>query len=116
MLSEDAPEILGFRYKVLLAFGDLGATRDAPVAGAEIMEHLETTDSYRLDDIYPGRLYPHFDELTEIGLVKKRDDAGRRSNDYHLTDEGIEYLRSWMDYHNQVAKKLGAISLGTEAE
>ena len=66
--------------------------------GLAIKAQLE---EYYGKEINHGRLYPNLDTLAEKGLVGKRP-RDKRTNDYSLTEAGIEALEARQAWQTEV--------------
>jgi DNA-binding PadR family transcriptional regulator len=62
--------------------------------GLAIKRELE---DYYGTEVNHGRLYPNLDDLVEMGLVEKSE-LDKRTNQYELTDEGVEALLTRFDW------------------
>ena len=65
--------------------------------GLEIKEELE---SYYVNEINHGRLYPNLDTLVEDELLEKSK-ADERTNTYTLTEKGEQALRERHEWEGQ---------------
>ena len=68
------------------------------VKGLEVRDALE---EYYLKEVLHGRLYPNLDTLAEKGLIDKRP-RDKRTNDYSLTEAGIEALEARQAWQTEV--------------
>jgi DNA-binding PadR family transcriptional regulator len=79
-----ARELTAFQQNILVILGE------EPRYGLAIKRQLE---DYYDDEVNHGRLYPNLDDLVEMGLVEKSE-LDKRTNQYALTDEGYETVKS----------------------
>src|SRR5262244_1888129 len=73
--------------------------RDKPRHGYEVMKELEE----RMHGCYspsPGTVYPTLQWLEDEGLVKSRDDEGKKV--YEITDAGRKFLREHRDVIDEI--------------
>jgi len=84
----------------------LHVLNDRPMHGYEIIRHLEDK-SHGLWRPSPGSIYPTLQLLEEEGLVKGRDDDGKRI--YELTDEGRNQAKTGPSEHWQKFEQAGAV-------
>lgn len=82
-------DVSSFQQTLLFAIASL---KDP--SGQEIKEYIR--GRYTDREAKHGRLYPNLDTLAELGLVE-RGQRNRRTNEYTITTEGIEYLRLLAD-------------------
>ncbi|MFB6130454.1 MAG: helix-turn-helix transcriptional regulator [Salinigranum sp.] len=88
----DSYELTGFQRDLLFVVGGLGAA-----SGKETKRKLEETQDRTL---LAGRVYSNLDTLVEYGLVEKGEIDGR-TNEYRITDEGREEIRSHYEWQSQ---------------
>lgn len=69
----------------------------------------QTLDNYYDEDINHGRLYPNLDDLVDVGFVEKGE-KDRRTNSYHLTDDGIDAIESRKEFIDSNTEELGESS------
>jgi DNA-binding PadR family transcriptional regulator len=85
-------ELTGFQRDLLYVIAGIG-----PSSGQEIKHELESDFDF---DINHGRLYPNLDTLINNSLVSK-EPRDRRTNDYGLTEEGRQYIRTRRSWENK---------------
>lgn len=91
--SPSWPELSTYQTVVLHAIHDR-----APVTGQGLLDVLTTV----YDDPAHPTLYQNLDRLVEAGLVvKTRQDADARTNEYRLTTAGEQRIESELDWKNQ---------------
>ncbi|WP_394345781.1 helix-turn-helix transcriptional regulator [Halegenticoccus tardaugens] len=93
-------ELTGFQRDLLTVIAQVG-----PASGQEIKDELEGVSD---DEINNGRLYPNLDRLITKGLVDSSE-RDRRTNDYHLTDDGRSALRGYLSW---VAAGRSSVAVG----
>lgn len=82
------PDLTAFQQQCLIAVAGLHNANGYYPKGTAIKHRLE---QFYPKEVNHGRLYPNLDELQERGLVEKRE-RDRRTNEYHLTDDGKAVL------------------------
>ncbi|MFC6724296.1 PadR family transcriptional regulator [Halobium palmae] len=85
-------ELTGFQRDLLYVI----AGADQP-SGQDIKEELE---KYYPNEINHGRLYPNLDTLVNRSLVEKGE-IDRRTNYYHITEDGRQQLRNRRDWESR---------------
>lgn len=96
-------EVADRRYEAGSAAHDLTLFQAEALRAIAAIEHEAGDEPYGLaikrrlegwydQDVHHGRIYPNLDELVERGLVEKGS-IDRRTNSYHLTDEGAMLLQ-----------------------
>lgn len=76
----------------------LGLLSHEELTGYEIKKRIDTTLKYFWNASY-GSIYPTLKELTDRGMVMKREEAdgGRKRILYTIMEEGREFLREWLE-------------------
>lgn len=89
-------DLTAFQRDLLYVLAGIEDGKHDEPHGLAIKEALE---DYYYREIHHGRLYPNLDTLTDEGLVEKGK-QDQRTNSYHLTDQGIECIRTRHDWEN----------------
>ena len=77
----------------------LGLLFHEDLTGYDIKKRIDGAISFFWKGSF-GSIYPALSEMEKSGFVKKRraDDSGRREKIlYHITDEGINALKEWLN-------------------
>jgi DNA-binding PadR family transcriptional regulator len=90
----------------------LASLLDGPAHGYELMRRLQETAGGRWRPS-PGSIYPMLQMFEDEGLIRGRDEDGRRV--YELTDEGREQADGeLLDKLKQAGEKSGGVDLRDE--
>lgn len=82
------------RDLTLFQLNALAIATGSPKKGLTIKSELEELYG---SEVNHGRLYPNLDEMVEKGLLGKRE-RDKRTNEYPVTDAGIEVLEDAEEY------------------
>ena len=84
-------DLTGFQRDLLVAIRNYDGDKPHGLLFKDQMSDLRGVE------INHGRLYPNLDELVERGLVEKGE-YDRRTNTYHVTDDGHAALAEWFEW------------------
>lgn len=76
----------------------LGLLSHTPMTGYDIKKRIDSTLKYFWSASF-GSIYPSLNEMEQRNLVKKEalpNEKGREKFVYEITNEGRDYLRSWL--------------------
>ncbi|MCJ8499415.1 helix-turn-helix transcriptional regulator [Desulfatitalea alkaliphila] len=82
--------------------------KQGPTYGYELIQNISRFAFIR-GNAPPGMVYRHLREMEESGLVVsewKTDEGGPAKRIYRLTPDGEEVLGYWIDYMEQLARKM----------
>jgi poly-beta-hydroxybutyrate-responsive repressor len=89
---------------------------EKPAHGYQLLEELNKNEDTRAID--PGFLYRTLRQFEQDGLVKSSwnmESPGPARRIYEITEDGIGYLRSWVDHIRSTRERLGRFLVAYES-